>query len=266
VAVKPTAVTPAPAATLVLLRDRRDGEVEVLLIQRHRASKFAAGDHVFPGGKVEADDSPADASRWCAGLDVDKAAAALGLGHAPQTALAYWVGAIREAFEEVGVLLAVDERGRAPRIEAGRLAGYRRDCQRDNRAFWPLVRSERLTLMTDRLTYFAHWITPEENPIRFDTRFFAAPMPEGQTAVADDHEITGVRWLSPREAFETQSRGEISLRRPTMANLKLFEGAGSVAEALARLTGREIPTIRPRVVTDPDGTRRALLPDDPDWY
>lgn len=264
--VKPTAVTPAPAATLVLLRERRAGDVEILLIQRHRASKFAAGDHVFPGGKVERDDQPDDARRWCAGPGADEAAAALGLAQAPGTALGYWVGAIREAFEEVGVLLAVDASGGPPRIEAERLAAYRRDCQEDHRAFWDMVRAERLTLSTDRLTYFAHWITPEENPIRFDTRFFVAPMPEGQSAVADDHEITGVRWLSPREAFQAQTRGEISLRRPTMANLKLFEGATSVSEAVVRLGGREIPTIRPRVVTDPDGTRRALLPGDPGWY
>jgi 8-oxo-dGTP pyrophosphatase MutT (NUDIX family) len=266
VPVKPTAVIPSPAATVVLLRDRPDGDVEVLLIQRHRASKFAAGDHVFPGGKVERADHPEDAPRWCVGLDADAAAATLGVGPDSGSALGYWVGAIREAFEEVGVLLAVDDRARTPSIEVGRLAAYRRECQRDHRAFWDMVRAERLTLATDRLTYFAHWITPEENPIRFDTRFFAAPMPEGQSAVADEQEITGVRWLSPREAFEAQSRGEISLRRPTMANLKLFEDAPSVADALDRLAGREIPTIRPRVVTDSDGTRRALLPGDPGWY
>lgn len=264
--VKPAPVTPAPAATLVLLRDRPSGGVEVLLIQRHRASKFAAGDHVFPGGKVEADDNPDDAARWCAGLSVGHAARLLGLPQAPGAALGYWIGAIREAFEEVGVLLALDETGRPPRIDAGRLAAYRGTCQRDNRAFWDMVRAERLTLATDRLTYFAHWITPEENPLRFDTRFFAAPMPEGQEAVADDHEIVGVRWQSPHEAFEAQGRGEISLRRPTIANLRLFDGAASVADALARLLGRPVPTIRPRVIVDADGTQRALLPGDAGWY
>jgi 8-oxo-dGTP pyrophosphatase MutT (NUDIX family) len=250
----------------VLLRDRAAGGIEILLIQRHRASKFAAGDYVFPGGKIEPDDNPDDAARWCAGLDPEHAAHVLGVSDGPRAALGYWVGAIREAFEEVGVLLAVDEAGRAPRIAPGRLAEYRRACQRDNRAFWEMVRAERLTLSTDRLAYFAHWITPEENPLRFDTRFFAAPMPEGQTAEADDREIIGVRWLSPREAFEAQTRGEISLRRPTVANLRLFDDAPSVAEALARLAGRTIPTIRPRVMTDPDGKQRALLPGDPGWY
>ena len=264
--VKPTPVVPAPAATLVLLRDKAAGGIEILLIQRHRASKFAAGDYVFPGGKIEVDDNPDDAARWCAGLDVENAARVLGVADGPRAALGYWVGAIREAFEEVGVLLAIDETGRAPRIDPARLADYRDACQRDNRAFWDMVRAERLTLTTDRLAYFAHWITPEENPIRFDVRFFAAPMPEGQTAEADEREIVGVRWLSPREAFDAQTRGEISLRRPTVANLRIFNDAASVAEALARLAGRPIPMIRPRVITDPDGKQRALLPGDPGWY
>jgi 8-oxo-dGTP pyrophosphatase MutT (NUDIX family) len=266
VSVKPTPVVPAPASTLVLLRDRPAGGVEILLIQRHGKSKFAPGDHVFPGGMIEVEDDPPDAASWCAGLDGARAGHVLGPTDGTRTALAHWVGAIREAFEEVGVLLAVDAGGRAPRIDPVTLAEYRRACQKDHRAFWDLVRRERLTLTTDRLAYFAHWITPEENPIRFDVRFFAAPMPEGQTAEADAHEIVGVRWLSPGEAFAAQSRGEISLRRPTVANLKIFADAPSVAGALAAVAGLDIPTIRPRVVKGPDGQAQALMPGDPGWY
>jgi 8-oxo-dGTP pyrophosphatase MutT (NUDIX family) len=250
----------------VLLRDRAAGGIEILLIQRHRASKFAAGDHVFPGGKIEVDDHPDDVAHWCAGVDAEHAAQTLGVTDGSRTALAHWTGVIREAFEEVGVLLARDAEGRPPRIDPARLAGYRLACQKDHRAFWDMVRTERLTLSTDRLRYFAHWITPEENPLRFDTRFFAAPMPEGQSAHPDEGEIVAVRWLSPHEAFDAQGRGEISLRRPTVANLRLFDGASSVASALAALAGRAIPAIRPRVVTDPDGKQRALLPGDPGWY
>ena len=264
--VKPSPVVPAPAATIVLLRDRPAGGIEILLIQRHRASKFAAGDHVFPGGKIEVADHPDDVARWCADLDGDEAARVLGATDGTRTALAHFTGAIREAFEEVGVLLAVDATGRPPRVDPGKLAEYRRACQHDHRAFWDLIRAEHLTLMTDQLAYFAHWITPEENPLRFDVRFFAAPMPDGQNAEADEREIVGVRWLSPREAFDAQSRGEISLRRPTVANLRIFEAATSVADALASLAGRDIPTIRPRVITAIDRQQRALLPDDPGWY
>ncbi|HEU5323105.1 MAG TPA: NUDIX domain-containing protein, partial [Methylomirabilota bacterium] len=116
--VKPPAV-PAAAATVVLLRDAADGGVEVLMIQRHLKSKFAAGDFAFPGGKLEADDDPEDAAAWCTGLDAAAAARALSLAGAPRTALAYWVGAIREAFEEVGVLLAYGPDGGLVRLEPG---------------------------------------------------------------------------------------------------------------------------------------------------
>lgn len=265
--VKPPPATPAPAATLVLLRDRAEGGVEALLIQRHRGSAFAAGDYVFAGGKIESDDNPPDAEAWCVGLDRAQAAQVLGLERDPEVALGYWIGAIREAFEEVGILLAYGpDRGPA-RVDGARLAAYRRACQADNRAFWEMVRAESLTLATDQLVYFAHWITPEERPLRFDTRFFAAPMPADQTAVADDVEIVDVRWLSPRGAMAARERGEISLRLPTIKNLALFDGATSTAEALGRLGGRRVAVIRPRLVpgTD-DKPDRTLLPGDPGYF
>ena len=258
-------VVPAPAATVVLLRDRPAGSVDVLLMQRHHKSKFAAGDFVFPGGKLEVDDNPEDAVRWCAGLDLAGAARTLGLEQAPAMALAYWIGAIRETFEESGVLLATTGDGGPVRLPPARIAEYRRAIQADNRAFWTMIKDEKLRLATDRLVYFAHWITPDDQPLRFDTRFFATPMPEGQDAVGDDHEMISLRWLAPREALEAQQRGEISLRNPTVKNLMLFEGAASAADALARLRGREVVTIRPRVIVDEHGTRRVLNPGDPGY-
>jgi 8-oxo-dGTP pyrophosphatase MutT (NUDIX family) len=261
VSVKP--VTPLPAATLVLLRDANPG-VEVLLMQRHRASKFAGGDYVFPGGKVELDDNPEDAAAWCAGLDPRRAAARIGLAGDPKTALGNWIGAIRETFEEVGVLLAYDASGAWARVDEPRFAEYQAACNVENQAFWTMIKTERLTLATDRLVYFAHWITPEESPYRYDTRFFAAPMPEGQTPVADPREVIDMRWLSPEGAMAAFERGEISLRNPTVQNLKLVD-APSVKEALAAVEGRDVPTIRPRVVME-GGTRRILMPGDPGYY
>ena len=258
-------VVPAAAATLVLLRDRAAGGFEVLLMQRHHKSKFAAGDFVFPGGKLEVDDNPDDAVRWCRGMDLAGAARTLGLENAPAAALAYWVGAIRETFEEAGVLLATTADGGPVRLPAATVAGYRRAIQADNRAFWAMVKTEKLLLATDRLVYFAHWITPEDMPLRFDTRFFAAPMPDGQEAIGDDHEMISLRWLSPREALESQQRGEISLRNPTVRNLMLLDGAASVADVLERLRGRTVTTIRPRVIVDEHGQRRVLNPGDPGY-
>lgn len=259
--VKP--VTPVAAATLVLLRDADPG-VEVLLTQRHSANKFAGGDYVFPGGKIELDDNPDDAAAWCVDFDPVRAAARLGVRGDTRTALGFWVGAIRETFEEVGVLLAIDRAGRPARVDDARFADYRAACQKDNRAFWAMVKAEGFRLTTNGLVFFAHWITPEESPYRYDTHFFAAPMPEGQTPVADDHEVVDMRWLSPRSAIDAFQRGEISLRNPTVQNLKLCDGP-SVPEVLATLDEREVPTIRPRVIMEGD-ERRVLMPGDPGWY
>ncbi len=222
---------------------------------------------------MAADDNPDDAVAWCAGLDVTTAARTLGLESAPRTALGYWIGAIRETFEEVGILLAYDASGRWVRLDPGVTEEARRACEQDNRAFWDLLKGERLILATDRLRYFAHWITPEENPQRFDTRFFVTVAPPGQNAVADEHEIIDVRWLEPPDALARFQRGEISLRRPTIENIKLVsgltDGAGeppaTAQAAIDALAGRDIPTIRPRVVTE-QGKPRPIMPGEPGWH
>jgi 8-oxo-dGTP pyrophosphatase MutT (NUDIX family) len=263
--------TASPAATLVLLRDRAPGLVEVLLLQRHANSRFAAGDHVFAGGKVEAEDLPDDVEGFCRGLTARDATGRLGDGLGGRDALAYWVGAIREAFEEVGILLACTPDGAFVTFtpeNRERFAASRRACQTSNQAFFPMLRAEGLTLATDRLTYFAHWITPEENPIRFDTRFFAAVTPPGQEVIVDGREIVASRWLTPAEALEALSRQEITLRTPTLKNLEIIGAAQTGAAArdiVASLGGRPVPTIRPRILTV-EGRRVAVLPGDPRWY
>jgi 8-oxo-dGTP pyrophosphatase MutT (NUDIX family) len=271
VSVKPPTVIPVPAATLVLLRDRLDagsgraaGGFDILLMQRHAKSKFAAGDFVFPGGKLTREDNPPDAIRWCTGLDAATAAETLALEDT-ELAIAHWIGVIRETFEEVGVLLATAADGGPLRVSPATLGACRRACQADNHAFWELVKQEDLRLATDRLVYFAHWITPEGNPLRFDTRFYAAPMPPDQTPSGDDKEVTDLRWLAPAEALDAHKRGEISLRNPTVRNLMLFTDATSTAAALAHLRGRTVTTIAPRVIVGPDGARRILMPGDTEY-
>jgi 8-oxo-dGTP pyrophosphatase MutT (NUDIX family) len=254
-------VTPSPSSSLVLLRAR--AALEVLLIQRHRASRVAAGDFVFPGGKLEEADARGDLEPGCRGTPALEAGRRLGLNDG-RAALAYWIAAIREAFEEVGVLLAYDPDGRLVR-EGPRFMAYRDECQEDSRVFWKMLRAERLTLATDRLVYFSHWITPEENPIRFDTRFFAVEMPAEQEATPDEREITRVRWITPTDALTARHRGEITLRLPTMKNLQLLEGGAAPADLLARLARREVPTIRPRVLTE-NGVQRTLLPGDAGYF
>jgi 8-oxo-dGTP pyrophosphatase MutT (NUDIX family) len=236
----------------------------VLLIRRHRAAKFAAGDFVFPGGTLEAGDHPADAAAWCRGPEPREAARVLGLEPGSGAALAYWIGAIRETFEEVGILLAHGPDGAPARVEGARLAEHRRACQADPRAFWDMLSTERLTLATDALVYFAHWITPAVNPLRFDTRFFVSAAPPGQEAAADEREITEVRWLTPRGALDANARGELPLRAPTLKNLAIFEGAATAAEALARVAGRAVRTIMPKVLGE-GAARRVLMPGEPGY-
>ena len=259
---------PFPAATLVLLRDRPAGGVETLLIKRHAKSKFAGGDYVFAGGKVEPDDVPDDAEAFCAGLTAAEAAGRLGGGIGPREALGFWVGAVREAFEEVGVLLAYTASGDLVHWgseDRERYAAHRAACHEANPAFFAMLRAERLTLAMDRIGYFAHWITPEESPIRFNTRFFAAVMPPRQDAEADGREIVAVKWLTAEEAFGAFTRGEISLRVPTIKNLELLRGASTAAALVASLGTREVTPIRPRVFMV-DGKPTPVLPGDPRWY
>ena len=149
-----------------------------------------------------------------------------------------------------------------------RFAAHRVACQTSDEAFFAMLRAESLRLATDRLTYFAHWITPEENPIRFDTRFFAAVAPADQEATVDGHEIVASRWLTPDEALEAARRQEISLRAPTSKNLELVARAsagGTAMQVVKSLAGRSVPTIRPRILTV-GGRRVAVLPGDPRWY
>src|SRR5262245_55479552 len=263
VSVKPAPAVPSPAATLVLLRDRAGGGVETLLIQRHHKSRFAAGDFVFPGGRVERDDHPTDAAAWCVGLDEATAARRLGGGEG-HAALAYWIGAIREAFEEVGALMAYDSDGGLVRDPA-RFSAERRSCQQDHRTFWEFLRAEGLRLATDRLTYFAHWITPEEDPLRFDTRFFAAVMPAAQTPVPDEHEIVAVRWLAPAGASSARGRRGTGARRRALQLLVLFAGAPSAAAASDGAVGGASAARRARLVLEA-GQRGAILPGEPGYH
>jgi len=129
-----------------------------------------------------------------------------------------------------------------------------------------MLRAERLTLATDRVVYFAHWITPEEQPIRFDTRFFVALMPPEQEPVVDGHEIVDLKWLTPADAIAASKRKEIGLRTPTIKNLELVAGGGAPASQVVEALGkREVQPIRPRVL-QVDGKPVPVLPGDPRWY
>jgi 8-oxo-dGTP pyrophosphatase MutT (NUDIX family) len=250
---------PQPAATVTLVRDSPRG-LEVLLLQRNFASGFMPGVHVFPGGALDASDASARIHTLCAGLDDAQASQALGL---ERGGLAYWVAAIREAFEEAGILLACDARGEfvsfAEEPEARRFREYRKALEAGAIGLEAVLLAENLRLAADRLVYFSHWITPLGAPRRYDTRFFAALAPARQSAAHDETETIAHAWVEPREALVRYRRGELRLRTPTIATLERFARFDASAALLAALRAqRDIPAILPRIARD----GRTLLPGD----
>jgi 8-oxo-dGTP pyrophosphatase MutT (NUDIX family) len=228
-------VTAVPAATLMLLRDGPEG-VEVLMTARHDDAGFAAGAMVFPGGKVD---------------DEDRRRASAGAVGTDLATLALPIAAIREAFEECGILLARRHGGKAvlSRNELINLLG-RQPLITDYNA---IVDRDALVPATDLLVPFAHWITPVDQPKRFDTHFFLAPAPVDQVALHDGHEIVEVRWFTPAGAIAAAKRGEIKLVLATRLNLVKLGRSGTVAEAIETARRSEIVTVQPELMQTADG-------------
>lgn len=254
-------ITPSPAATVMLVRDAPRG-LEVLMLQRSRALAFMPGVHVFPGGALDAaDDSPA-LRALCAGLDDAAASRELGL---ERGGLAHWIAAIREAFEEAGILLAYDAAGEIVSLDeaaAERYRAERRALDEGRRDFAEFVLSEGLRLAVDRLRYFGHWITPVGSPRRYDTRFFLAVAPAGQEARHDERETIAHVWVRPREALELCAREAINMRLPTIRTLERFAACSTAAELMAEVdSASEVRALLPRFTRD----GRSVLPGDPGY-
>jgi len=250
-------VVPRPAATLVLLRDASAG-LEVLLLRRTERADFAGGAYVFPGGALDASDRDPALAALCRGLDDARASSALG---EPEGGLAYWVAAIRECFEEAGLLLGYDGTGKVLAIEderAAEFAAARRAMIAGGLPFAELVRRARLTLATDSIAYLERWITQAGRPRRFDTRFFIARAPERQAAAHDGEELMHHAWLAPAAALERNRRGELKLLYPTIKALELLARFRRVEEVLAYARSeRAMPAMPPRRALRRDG--RQLL-------
>jgi 8-oxo-dGTP pyrophosphatase MutT (NUDIX family) len=256
-----TEVRTQPAATVTLVRDAPRG-LEVLMLQRSLSLAFMPGVHVFPGGALDAaDDAPA-LRALCAGLDDAAASRALGL---ESGGLAYWVAAIREAFEEAGILLAYDSRGEIVTLNgdtAERYSAQRQALDECRSDFAGFVAGEGLRLAVDRLRYFGHWITPVGSPRRYDTRFFIAAAPAGQEVRHDNREAIAHVWVRPGEALELCARETINLRLPTIKTLERFAACTSVAELMAEVASAgEVRALLPRTTRD----GRSVLPGEPGY-
>jgi 8-oxo-dGTP pyrophosphatase MutT (NUDIX family) len=256
-----TAVTPLPAATVTLVRDAPHG-LEVLMLQRSMALKFMPGAHVFPGGALDPGDDAPELRALCVGRDDSSASSALGL---TRGGLAYWIAAIREAFEEAGILLAYDASGRYVTLDgaaADRFRAHREALERNHGAFAALARAEGLRLATDKLLYFGHWITPVSVPRRYDTRFFLAVAPAGQEAQHDNHETTAHMWMRPQEALDLCAKEMLNMRFPTIKTLERFTACSTTAQLVAEISSAPAVQARlPRVTAD----GRTVLPGEPGY-
>jgi 8-oxo-dGTP pyrophosphatase MutT (NUDIX family) len=246
-----------PASTVVLMRDAP--ALEVFLVRRHHAMAFMAGAHVFPGGRVDAADRLADPDAVCSGV---LTAAERLPDTAAAEAVALHVAAIRELFEEAGVLLATDRTGAMVSDHDGRFDEHRRQLLAGDIAIADVARAEGLTLALDGLMPFARWVTPDAEPRRFDTRFFVAIAPDGQRASHDNGETVDGSWMTPAHALADATRGEIALPPPTWTTLRHLTRARNASEAWNWARARPMARVQPRLILRDDGTRLIALPGD----
>jgi len=252
-----------PSASVLLLRDGPWG-LETFVVVRHRRSSSFAGMLVFPGGQVDSADARPELLARCADLDADEAARRLAGRLAPASlALAQYVGGLRELFEEAGVLLARrDGEWLSPGRGAPSFEEMRRSLHDGSVDLLGLAHAHGFDLAPGALSFFAHWITPEQVATRFDTRFFLATLPPGQEAGHDGHETSSGEWLRPAEALERYRRGEAQLVPPTFVLLSELARLPDAASAHAAAASREVTTILPRWFSAPDGSTAFLYPGD----
>jgi len=240
-----------PASTVLLLRDGPQG-LEVFMVVRHHQIDFAAGAMVFPGGKVHADDARTEVRRRCDGVE--------GLD---DSGLAFRVAAIREAFEECGVLLARPDGAQrlVTAAEAAPLERDRRRLEQGEMAIADFLDRARLRLACDLLVPFAHWITPAVMPKRFDTHFFVAAAPADQAAAHDGGESVDSVWVRPEDALAAAQRGDRTIIFPTKLNLMKLAESRSVDDVFDRARRTRIVTVLPELDTS-SGTPRLRIPAD----
>jgi len=215
---------PQHAATVILVRSSDDGGIEVLLNRRPPGMRFLGGFYVFPGGSVKSEDAAEGILKRCQGLSMQEAQRRLGAGLGPELSLGHWVAAIRELYEETGILLCVDQRGNL--IDARDREVNRRLVENH-----PLLVDQTMNLESflesagwfcdlSRIAYFSHWQTPEEFPMRFNTRFFLALQPDGQSPLLRSREVTESLWLSPDRGLALYREGKLPIIFPTYATLR----------------------------------------------
>jgi len=257
--------TPKDAATVILVRENRDDNWEIFLAKRHSRQSFMAGVFVFPGGQLEDDD--------CDHVFVNLVEVTHSF-HAPtllqdvrltaEKARGFFIGAIRETFEETGILLAKNVSGLPVSfVEKGtrkRFAAYRRQLNKSEITLGDIARKEELLFLPEVLIPYAHWITPTFEPKRFSARFFLAKMPEGQMPITDADELTESIWGTPKNLLEMQAAGKIILMPPTLKTIEELSVFDSVDELFDAARQKAIYPVMPQLKN-----KALLLPHDPEY-
>lgn len=245
---------PRDSSTVILLRGAT-AEFEVFMLRRHEQAGFMGGAYVFPGGKLDDIDRQGKVTLPLEGLHPAEAASLLAEGGSEELSIGLFVAAIRETFEEAGILLgdveptsSLEEARR--RLDAGS-------------SFHQVVGDLGARLRLDRLVPYARWVTPSVERRRFDTRFFLALAPEGQQGRHDGSETVADAWLRPRVALEQEERGEIFMAPPTVRTLEALCEFDSAAAALKDAASRPPPLVRP-IFELRDGEPTLFFPGDPE--
>jgi 8-oxo-dGTP pyrophosphatase MutT (NUDIX family) len=242
---------PIPAATVLLLRDGAAG-MEVFMVRRATKMDFAAGALVFPGGKVDPPDRAPFLRKRCGDVsDVD------------DYQLALRVAAVRETFEECGVLLARPhgEKDLVPEARVQELEKKYRDAlTKDEIGIDAMILEEDLDLACDLLVYYAHWITPVIRPKRFDTHFYLAPAPADQVPLHDGSESLDSLWTTPQAAIDSFIAGGYQVMFPTYCNLMKLDRSKTVEAALDAARKAPVVTVLGQHRVTPDGERHVVIP------
>ena len=244
------AVEPVPAATILMLRDGTRG-LEVFMVERHHKIDFATGALVFPGGKVDAGDADARVLDRCDGLDADVYRASIQ------------VAAIREAFEECGILLARADASKEL-VDGDRLTSldaFRTRLNNGELSLAEFLESQSLRLACDLLVHYAHWITPDMMPKRFDTHFYLARAPQDHLAAHDGYESVDSVWTTPGAAMEAADNGTRTIIFPTLLNIAKLARFATTAEALERTGESTVVEVLPWTERRDDGNYICIPPE-----
>lgn len=256
---------PKDAATVILVREGENDSWEIFLARRHSRQSFMAGAYVFPGGQLEDNDYDQELAWLISVTDGFSPRSLLqDAGLTTEKALGFFIGAIRETFEETGIFLAGDLSGRtfsfAQKETFHRFAGYRQKLNKSEITLKNIARKEKLLFLPELLIPYSHWITPDFELKRFTVRFFLAKLPEGQMPITDAGELTESLWSTPKNALEMHAAGKILLMPPTLKTIEELSVFNSCSELFAAGTKKVIYPILPQLIKD-----ALILPHDPEY-